>query len=200
MPSSSSRPLSWSESEQRNWEIDTRETIVIRNLPTDAPLSILTNAVGLFVSLPLRWSLKFVVMRDGSEYVELYDYIDEARIGRIRLVAQPYWYELCDGWGVLEFVKGSKQVDAISSINDILNDLVKRDPLQILNVDGKVVEAATMNFVVQTQTSPNDENKQPCHVQQGSMQKRVQTSGDGRARLGMRSANERNLPGNPSIS
>jgi hypothetical protein len=194
MPSSYSRPLSLSDSGRRHWEIDTRQRIVIRNLPTDAPFSILTNAVGLFVSLPLRWSLKFVVMQDGSEHIELYDYIHEARIGRIRLVAQRNWLALCKGWGFLEFVKGSKQIDAISSIEDILNNSVKKDPLQILNINGKVVEAARMNFVVEIQAVSNNENERPYNVQQ--CQKRLeQTSGDGRATLGTHSTNESSLPG-----
>jgi hypothetical protein len=196
MNPSSSRWLSLRESEQRDWEIDTRRRIVICNLPTDASLSILTNAVGLFVSLPLQWSLKFVTMQDGSEHIELYDYIHEARVGRIRLVAKPaksrsrWFIALCNGYGVLEFVKGSKQVDTISSIKAILNDVVRKDPLQILNIDGEVVEAANMSFVVDIKPYPNDENRDP------SMEKRlVQTSVHGRATFGIRSVNESNLPG-----
>jgi hypothetical protein len=198
----SGRWLSLRESEQRDWEIDTRRRIVIHNLPTDVPLSILTNAVGLFVSLPLRWSLKFVTMQDGSEHIEFYDYIHEVRVGRIRLASQrgvprSRWFiPLCNGYGVLELVKGSKQVDTISSILAVLNDLVKKDPLQILNIEGKVVEAANMNFVVEVMPCRNDENQDPRNIQQCSMEKRlVQTSGDG-----IRSANLSDLPGKSSIS
>ncbi|CAB9510219.1 expressed unknown protein [Seminavis robusta] len=151
--------LSLPESIQRTSEIDQQSWISIQNLPRNVPISILTNAVALYVSLPLGLSLKFIVSHDGSEWVELYDYHD-ARVGRIWLIRQ-HKALLCDGHGFFQFVKGCSLLNKIATVEYILNQVVQKEPLKAESIQGKLVKAKAMVFSARSKSwiSP-DANEQ----------------------------------------
>ena len=128
------------------------QKIVLLGVPTDVNFSLLSNAIGFYISQAFCWSLKFVDRQFASECIEMYSYQNEL-VGRLQLRPRRSHYTIhAEHTGCLQLFLDNddddKKLDC-ASIASALNDLVKTQPLLVTGLDGTVVQADSLFFKVE---------------------------------------------------
>ena len=132
-------------------------TIVIHGVPTNVNFSLLSNALGLYISQAFCWSLKFFDGTFPSECIEMYTY-DNMMVGRLRLRPQRSHYQRsafhsysivhAERTGILELIDRGTNCHRYYSrtVASVLNDVVAKQPLLVTAIDGTVVKARSLLF------------------------------------------------------
>lgn len=159
--------------------VQCKHRIVIKHLPKDVPLEILTNATALHISQALKLSLRFTDSY-SSGYIEMIDNNDRL-VGQIWLASRrssrhdPHARRRCEGYGFVELFDANvmQSLKAVA----VLNDMASKNPLQVLNIMGKVVKAEDLIFLVEKEDrnrarDQENEDNQTSHSRRGSAPQR----------------------------
>ena len=129
--------------------------ISIHGVPTGVPFSLLSNALGFYISQAFCWSIKFVDGSVSSEFIEMYTY-DNKLVGRLRLRPRRSHYSRsafhscsifhAENTGTLEIFDHTSNKYYSSTVASVLNDLVAQMPLLVTGFDRTIVKARSLLF------------------------------------------------------
>ena len=124
--------------------------ITIHGVPTSVPFSLLSNALGLYISQAFCWSIRFVDGSVSSEFIEMYTY-DNKLVGRLRLRPRRSPYSRtgfhAENTGKLEILdRGNSNQYYSSTVASVLNDLVAKQPMLVTGFDGTIIKARGLLF------------------------------------------------------